>query len=77
MSNEEKERRCKSCGKLLLDEKLPFCRRCVLEKLNKAGKVGGITFGGVVSLLGVSALIKNNFDGGNDSLEDDETEERE
>ncbi len=38
MSNEEKKRRCKSCGKLLLDEKLPWCRRCRLEGRNK--KVG-------------------------------------
>ena len=36
MSNsEKKERRCLSCKKLLLDEKL-YCRRCLLEKRNRA-----------------------------------------
>lgn len=65
MSNEEKERRCKSCGKLLLDEKLPFCRRCVLEGRNKVGQVGGIV-GGLAALSAV-ALVNNNSDGNNDT----------
>lgn len=53
MSNAWKERRCKSCGKLLLDETLPFCRRCVLEGRNKVGKIGGIVggFGGGLVFL--------------------------
>ena len=51
MSKEEKERRCKSCGKLLLDEKIPFCRRCVLEGRNKVGQVGGIVGGLTMTAL--------------------------
>ena len=44
MSNEEKDRRCKVCGKLLIDEKLPFCRRCVLEGRDKTVQVGGMVW---------------------------------
>lgn len=51
MSNGEKERRCKFCGKLLLDEKLPFCRRCFLEGRNIAGKVGGIVVVAATTVL--------------------------
>ena len=58
MSNEEKERRCKSCGKLLLDEKLPYCRRCVLERRNKGAKIGGLA----MTVLGAFALVNNNSD---------------
>ena len=61
MSNEEKEQRCKSCGKLLLDEKLPFCRRCVLEGRNKILPVGG-SFGAIMATLGVIRLVNNNSD---------------
>ena len=57
MSNEKKERRCKSCGKLLIDEKLPFCSRCVLEGRDTVGKVGGI-----VVVLAITALINNDSD---------------
>lgn len=57
MSNEKKERRCKSCGKLLLDEKLPFCRRCVLEGRDTVGIVGGI-----VGVLAITALKNNDSD---------------
>lgn len=67
MSNEEKERRCKSCGKLLIDEKVPFCRRCVLEGRNKAGQFGGIIVGATTTALSVFAMIKNNSNGGNDT----------
>lgn len=67
MSNEDKERRCKSCGKLLIDEKLPFCRRCVLEGRNKAGQVGGSVVGAATTVLSAVALINNNSDGGSDT----------
>ncbi len=67
MSNEEKEHRCKSCGKLLLDEKIPFCRRCVLEGRNKVGQVGGIVGGLVMTALSAVAFINSNSDGNNDT----------
>ena len=67
MSNKEKERRCKFCGKLLIDEKLPFCRRCVLEGRNKAGQIGGVLVGTVTTVLSAVALANNNSDGGNDT----------
>ena len=61
MSNEEKERRCKSCGKLLLDEKLPFCRRCVLEGKNKIVQVGGIVVGAAITVGTVNSLSQILF----------------
>lgn len=67
MSNEEKERRCKLCGKLLLDEKLPFCKRCVLEGRNKVGQVGGIIGGLAMTVHSAVALVNNNTDGNDDT----------
>lgn len=52
MNEIEKERRCKSCGKLLIDEKI-LCRRCKLEMRNKGGKVSGILSG--LTMIAVSA----------------------
>lgn len=42
MNETTKERRCKSCGKLLFDAKWPRCKRCFLEGRNKIGQIGGI-----------------------------------
>ena len=62
MSDEKKERRCKVCGKLLIDEKMPFCRRCVMEGRNKAGELGKL-FGGIaITYLGAKGLGKNSND---------------
>lgn len=66
MSNGKKERRCKSCGKLLLDEKLPFCRRCVLEGRNNVGKVVSIV-GGLATTALTVALVNNHSNGNNDT----------
>ena len=62
MSNEKKERRCKSCGKLLLDEKLPFCSRCEIEGRDTVVRVGRTV--GVVAITGleVFALVNNDSD---------------
>jgi hypothetical protein len=60
MNEPIKERRCKSCGKLLLDEKLPFCSRCVLEGRNKAGKISGVVTGLAVAVLSTKSLINDN-----------------
>jgi hypothetical protein len=62
MSNEKKERRCKSCGKLLLDEKLPFCRRCVIEGRDTVGMVGGAVGVLAVTALNVVARVKSDSD---------------
>lgn len=59
MSEDKKARRCKTCGKILVDEKL-FCRRCVLEGRNTVGKIGGIALGTATTLLSASALKKNS-----------------
>lgn len=71
MSDEEKERRCKSCGKLLLDEKIPFCRRCVLEGRNKVGQVGEIVSVLAVAVFGAAALVNddNSDADGNDNAD--------
>ncbi len=67
MSNMEKVRRCKFCGKLLIDEKMPLCRRCVLEGRNKSVQVAGIVFGATTTVLSAIALNNNNSEVGNDT----------
>ena len=57
MSNMEKVRRCKFCGKLLIDEKMPLCRRCVLEGRNKSVQVAGIVFGATTTVLSGGATV--------------------
>lgn len=64
MSDVIKERRCKFCGKLLINEKMPFCRRCKLEGRNKVGQVGGIVAGIFITVHSAKALAgdKENDD---------------
>ncbi len=42
MNDETKERRCKFCGKLLISEKMPICKRCKLKARNKVGIVANM-----------------------------------
>lgn len=64
MSNsEKKERRCSSCKKLLLDEKLPYCRRCLLEKRNRIG--APIIFS--LATVGIGAFLYEKSDGNNNT----------
>ncbi len=63
MTNNEQERRCKSCGKILIDEKTFWCRRCILEGRNKAAKVGGVLLGIGTTVLSAVALGNKNTDG--------------
>ena len=67
MNNEQIQRRCRRCGRLLIDEKLRVCRRCGLEIRNKTGEAGGIVCGVALTGLSGAALIKNNSDAGHDS----------
>lgn len=67
MSKEEKERRCKFCGKLLIDEKVPMCKRCVLEGRNKTGQFSGIISGVILTALSTKKFIDNNS---NDDMDD-------
>lgn len=62
MDEDIKERRCKSCEKLLLDEKLPFCKRCALAGRNKAGQIGGIIIALAPPILSVVARVNNDSD---------------
>ena len=50
------ERRCRYCKKLLLDEKIPFCRRCRLEGRNTGGKVFGVVVGAVTTVVSINSL---------------------
>lgn len=59
MSDETKERRCKFCGKLLINGKMLFCRRCKLEGRNKVGQVGGIAAGMFTAVLSAKALASD------------------
>lgn len=59
MNDETKERRCKFCGKLLINEKMPICRRCKLEGRNKVGQVGGIVVSVFTTVFSAKALAGN------------------
>lgn len=48
MNDEIKEKRCKFCGKLLIGEKIPICRRCKL-KGSKVGQRVGIV--GMITIV--------------------------
>lgn len=72
MSSENTGRRCKSCNKLLLGEKLPFCPRCMLEGRNKAVQIGGI-IGGLGTAIASGLAMINNSDHTTDESSDDET----
>lgn len=60
MDEEVKERKCKTCGKRLIDEKLPICLRCRLKGRNTAGRVCEIAVGTVLAVAGGKALIDQN-----------------
>jgi hypothetical protein len=62
MKNDHEERRCKSCGKLLIDEKVPFCRRCFLEGRNKVRNVAAIAGTILLTVLSAVAATKNGSD---------------
>lgn len=70
MMNEiEKERRCKSCGKLLINEKI-WCRRCKLKMRNTGVKLSGIISALVVATLNANSLA-NDGEGKNDASSPD------
>ena len=60
MNNEEKIRRCRLCGKRLLDEKIPICRRCIIKSRNVAGQFVGALGGMALTVLSGKALLDNN-----------------
>lgn len=68
MNKEDNERRCKICGKLLLNERLPICRRCVLQGRNQTTKIGGTVGGLFLAFVSGRALADELSDGVN--LED-------
>lgn len=59
---EEKVKKCVTCGKQLLDEKLPLCLRCRLKGRNTAGHIGEVVGGIAVAIGGVAAMANNNDD---------------
>ncbi|GFI15648.1 hypothetical protein IMSAGC009_00807 [Lachnospiraceae bacterium] len=69
MNEIEKVRRCKSCGKLLIDEKT-FCRRCKLKMRNTGGKVGGIISSLIVAFSCANSLA-NDREGKNGASSSD------
>lgn len=72
MSSKGKERRCKLCGKLLLDEKLLFCGRCILEGRNKVGQVGSIVGGLVMTVFGTATFVSNSSNSNDQDYSDDQ-----
>lgn len=65
---DDKEKRCLTCGKLLVGEKLPLCIRCRLKGRNNVAKGGEALMGAAVLFLGAKGLIEQN------STNDDNTE---
>ena len=53
--DDSKERRCMSCHKLLISEKLPFCRRCRLKGCDNVVKAVGVTAS--IGVFGVVAKV--------------------
>lgn len=60
MDDEVKERKCKTCGKRLLDEKLPICLRCRLNGRNVVGRVGEGAVGLALLIGSGKALYDHN-----------------
>ena len=56
MGTETTKRRCIKCKKLLLDEKLPLCRRCWLETRNRASSTA--KFLGIAGIFVSSLILK-------------------
>ena len=75
MSKEEKKRRCKSCGKLLLDEKIPLCGRCVLEGRNTVVRAGSIIGSAAIAVVASGVLKNNNSDDDDDEKDEDEDDD--
>lgn len=57
---DKKEKRCLTCGKLLIGEKLPLCIRCRLQGRNAAGKGGEMIVGGLLLFAGAKGMIDQN-----------------
>lgn len=68
MNDETKEKRCKFCGKLLISEKMPICRRCKLEGRNKVGQVGGMVVGMFAFVRSAKALAGDKENGDSSSV---------
>lgn len=64
MSEKNEDRRCLTCGKKLLDEKLPICLRCRLQGRNTTAKVGEAAGGLAVAALSIISIANNNNNGG-------------
>ncbi len=67
MNEITKERRCKSCGKLLFDAKWPCCKRCFLEGRNKIGQIGGKLTVLATSIAFLAKALTNDNSNKNDS----------
>ncbi len=63
MSGENKDRKCISCDKKLLDEKLPICLRCRLKGRNTTVKVVEVVGTMIVAVGGANAIKNNSGDG--------------
>ena len=62
--NNKEERRCAQCKKLLIDEKIPLCRRCRLNDRNYGLTATGTLISLVGSAVGLDKLINKGGNGG-------------
>lgn len=67
MNEEKKEKRCIACKKLLINKKLPLCRRCCLEGRNKVVQIAGAFGGSVTAAVSVAMFMNKNGNGDNDT----------
>lgn len=59
---DNKEHKCKSCGKILLDEEATYCNRCKQNKMDKHGAIAAAT--ATVTAIGAVAFsILKNLEG--------------
>lgn len=79
MEENTSQKRCIKCKKILIDEKIPLCKRCRLEIRNTALKVGAVAGGALFVLGSVFSNDKNETipsenidDADNDDDDDDD-----
>ena len=65
----EKIRRCLTCRKKLVGEKLPVCIRCRLTGRNYTWNAGKVFVGGLAAALTAGAIVKKNSGSNDDTMD--------
>lgn len=70
--SEQTKKHCLTCGKRLIDEKIPYCYRCRLEGLHTTGVIAGTLAAGVLAVVGNKFI--GTLSGGDSDDSDDDSE---